>query len=128
MIELPAFVTLPNSRDFLSRNNFFVKNGDTAILRFHPKWVHVEPFGLAMLAAWGRWCQRHDIHVEVENLGRTADYVWRMHLFDHLGISYTPNRTEREEAGRFLPITQVKSGAEIRGVIGDISEIGRASC
>jgi anti-sigma regulatory factor (Ser/Thr protein kinase) len=123
MIEIPASVSLQNSHWFLSRSEFFVKNGETIILRFHPSWVHIEPFALAMLAAWGRWCQRNGIRIEVENLGRTTDYVWRMHLFDHLGISYTPNRTEREEAGRFLPITQVRNGTEIRGVIGDISAL-----
>jgi len=123
MIEIPASVSLQNSHWFLSRSDFFAPTGKTAVLRLHPKWVHIEPFGLAMLAAWGRWCYRNGINIEVENLGRTADYVWRMHLFDYLGVNYTPNRTEREESGRFLPIIQVKNGTDIRGVIGSISAL-----
>ena len=59
----------------------------------------------------------------VENLGPTADYAWRMHLFEHLGVEYVPARTEREEAGRFLPITQVRNGADIRSVIAAISAL-----
>src|SRR5215210_5100996 len=117
-IEIPAFVTLQNASWFLRTNSFFDVRDNTAVLRFHPRWAHLEPFGLVMLAAWGRWCQREGVELRVENLGRTADYAWRMHLFDHLGIDYAPDRREWEEAGRFLPVTQVRTGEDIRKVIG----------
>src|SRR5690606_3961789 len=47
----------------------------------------------------------------------------RMHLFEFLGVEYAPNRREREEAGRFMPIKQVRTGDDIRGVIADISAL-----
>jgi signal transduction histidine kinase len=46
-----------------------------------------------------------------------------MHVFDHLNVDYAPDRREREEAGRFVPVTQVQTVADLRGVLGDISAL-----
>jgi len=125
MLELtvPNSVSFHTANAFFSQNPFFEEAGGLARVTLHPRWMHIEPFGMAMLAAWGAWCRRHGVRVEVENLGPKADYAWRMHLFQFLGVEYQPQRVEREEAGRFLPVTQVRNGADIRAVIGDISAL-----
>jgi hypothetical protein len=46
-----------------------------------------------------------------------------MRLFQHLGIMYDPGITEHEEAGRFLPVSQVISRDQVAGVIEDISAL-----
>lgn len=122
IITIPSFVTLQNAGYFLRQNAFFATDA-MATVRLDPRWAHIEPFGLAMLAAWGRWCRRNGVPIAIENLGPTADYAWRMHLFEHLGVDYAPARVEREEAGRFLPITQVRNGHDIRSVIAAISAL-----
>lgn len=123
IIQIPNSASFHTARAFLSLNDYFSVSGARAVLRLDPRWMHIEPYALAMLAAWGHWCRRHGINIEVENLGPKADYAWRMHLFEHLGVDYAPGRVEREEAGRFLPVTQVRRGAEIKNVIADISAL-----
>src|SRR5262249_11471985 len=44
-------------------------------------------------------------------------------LFQHLGVDYEPGIVEHEEAGRFLPVTQVRNHAQLSAVIGDISAL-----
>jgi hypothetical protein len=46
-----------------------------------------------------------------------------MRLFDHLGVEYPGDIVAHEEAGRFLPITQVTDRTGLSGVIGDISAL-----
>jgi anti-sigma regulatory factor (Ser/Thr protein kinase) len=46
-----------------------------------------------------------------------------MRLFQHLGVDYDPGLTEHEEAGRFLPVSQVITRGQVSGVIGDISAL-----
>lgn len=120
---VPNSASIHNARNFLSNLTAFEEDGETGVLEFHPRWAYVEPIALAMAAAWGAWCRRSGKTVVVENLARHADYAARMRLFQHLGIDYDPGMREREEAGRFLPLTQVRSQADAPGVIGDISAL-----
>lgn len=83
----------------------------------------MEPIALCMAAAWGAWCRRQGKRVVAENLQQQAVYAARMRLFDHLGIAYTPGIVEHEEAGRFLPISQVVRHNQVASVIGDISAL-----
>ena len=46
-----------------------------------------------------------------------------MKLFEHLGVPYEREIVEHEQAGRFLPITQVKNHQQLTSVIGDVSAI-----
>jgi anti-sigma regulatory factor (Ser/Thr protein kinase) len=48
----------------------------------------------------------------------------RMRLFEHLGATFDERPvTEHEEAGRFLPVTQVTRRDQVPGVIGSISAL-----
>jgi anti-sigma regulatory factor (Ser/Thr protein kinase) len=66
---------------------------------------------------------RQEKNIEVENLGKQADYASRMRLFQHLTVDYSPRVKEHEEAGRFLPLTQVSDRAQLTQVIGNISAL-----
>jgi hypothetical protein len=120
---IPNSASLHTARSFISRNSPFRRTGSEAVLELHPKWIHVEPVALTMVAAWGAWCRREGYSVRVENLGAQAAYLARMKLLDHLGVTYDPGIEEHEEAGRFLPIRRVLSAGDVRSVIGDISAL-----
>lgn len=48
----------------------------------------------------------------------------RMKLFEHLGVDYAARPvTEREESGRFLPVTRVSKKEDVPAVIGNISAL-----
>lgn len=76
-----------------------------------------------MAAAWGAWSRRQGWEIRAENLGRQAAYAARMKLFQCLGIEYGAGLTEREAAGRFLPLTQVVQSSQVSSVVGSISAL-----
>lgn len=76
-----------------------------------------------MCAAWGAWARRSGYRVKVVNLGPKTNYAARMRLFEHLGVGYDHGFEEREEAGRFVPITNIRTSADVKAVIGDISAL-----
>ena len=47
----------------------------------------------------------------------SAPYLVRMKLFDHLGIPPPCKIEEHEEAGRFVPLTQIRTSADLRQII-----------
>lgn len=123
---MPRFIVPTNANihaahSLLASNRPFDPVGKEAVLELHPKWIHVEPLALSMIAAWGAWCRRQGYPIRVENLGKNVAYAARMRLFQHLEIEFDPGLIEREEAGRFLPLTQVRSRTDVTGVIANIS-------
>lgn len=123
---MPRFIVPTNANihaahSLLATNHPFDQRDDEAVLSLHPKWVHVEPLALSMIAAWGAWCRRQGYTVRVENLGKNAAYAARMRLFQHLKVEFDPGLSEREEAGRFLPLTQVRNRTDVTAVIANIS-------
>lgn len=123
---MPRFIVPTNANIHAAHHLFtinrpFEDDGDEALLVLHPRWVHVEPLALSMIAAWGAWCRRRGYSIRVDNLGKHAAYAARMRLFQHLGIDFDPRLIEREEAGRFLPLTQVHNRADVTAVIANIS-------
>ncbi len=123
ILAVPTNASIHAARSFLEGNNLFGRTTGTATLRLNRAWMHLEPFALAVMAAWGAWCRRHGMAVRVQNLTHLADYAWRMRLFEHLGVEYNPQRQEYEEAGRFLPLRNVRTGEDARAVIADISAL-----
>lgn len=122
---MPNSATIHTARAFLEGSRAFSDGrARRAVLELHPRWLHVDPMALVMLAAWGAWCRRNGYGIKVENQGPHAAYLARMRLFEHLGIEFDERRiTEHEEAGRFLPVTQVAHRDRIAGVIGNISAL-----
>lgn len=122
--KVPTNANLHAIHSFVEQNDrVFADKTKSATLQLHPKWVHVEPIALSMIAAWGAWCARRGYQLKATHLGKHADYAARMKLFQHLGIPYNPQVHEREEAGRFLPITQVRNRVEVTNVIANISAL-----
>lgn len=120
--RIPTNATIHAAHNFMDANRFF-QDGDDAVLEFNPRWVHTEPIALAMAASWGGWCRRRGIPLRVENLGPTADYAARMRLFEHLQIDYNPGRREHEEAGRFVPLSNIRTPRDISALIADLSAL-----
>lgn len=118
---VPTNASIHAARALFGRSEFFSRERDEAVLRFHPKWSHVEPLALAMIAAWGAWCRSEGYPLRVENLGKHAAYAARMKLFQHLQIDFDPGLVEHEEAGRFLPLTQVRDQAGASAVLANVS-------
>ena len=122
--NFPNSASVHTARSFFDSNFFFSRRGKSAKLRFHPQWSHMEPLALSMAAARGAWCGRNGYKVLVEGLGgRASRYAYRMRLFDHLGVDFSPSIQEHEEAGRFVPVTRVKDSGSLRSVMGDISAL-----
>jgi hypothetical protein len=121
--KIPTHAHIQAAYSFLSKNNPFVKGRGKTVLELHPRWLQLDPFSLAVIGAWGNWCQQHGQNIEVKNIGKHANYAARMRLFEYLGIEYSPPISEHEEAGRFMPLTQVKDQQQLTSVIANISAL-----
>ena len=121
---IPTGISLHTVHNFFEKNkSLFDLDDNKAILSFNSDWMHLEPIALSMIASWGAWCKRNGLTIAFENLGPRADYAARMKLFDMLQISYEGKMTEHEEAGRFMPLRNVKTGIDVRSVIADVSAL-----
>jgi anti-sigma regulatory factor (Ser/Thr protein kinase) len=81
----------------------------------HPEWVAVHPVVLAMTACLAAKVRQSGGRV----IGQatqvpTLNYLIRMKLFDFLGIDPQKAITEHEEAGRFIPLTQIRTSEDLR--------------
>jgi len=122
-IIIPNDASIHTARNFLNTNAPFAVNGNEAIIEFHSRWAHLDPFALASIASWGGWCKRNNFPIKANNIGKHANYAARMRLFQNLGIEYDPGLQEHEEAGRFLPITQIQNHTQLTSAIADISAL-----
>ncbi|MFN7927616.1 MAG: ATP-binding protein [Blastocatellia bacterium] len=122
-LKVPTPATIHAAHNFLVKNAPFVTKRGKAVLELHSGWLQLDPLSLSMMAAWGGWCKRHGLPITVENIGRQANYAARMKLFQHLGVAHGPEVSEHEEAGRFMPLTQVQDQKQLTSVIADISAL-----
>ncbi len=123
-IDIPNQASLHALGNFLRRNEFFPENPDEFVLHFHPRFVYLQPFALAMLAAWGNyWTSRH-VAIRCADFNfQGIDYAWRMGLFGQLGIDYRPQREEHEEAGRFIPLRKIQRGEDLKAFLADVAPL-----
>lgn len=120
---VPTNASVHASKSFLSKSHYFDLTSAKADLIFHPQWMYFEPFALSMIAAWAGWCRENSLEIEIHNLTKKVDYAWRMGLLGYLPVEYHPSRIEHEEAGRFMPIKNVRNSSDARAVIADISAL-----
>lgn len=119
-------VFLPNSAH-LGNIEGFLRHFDPADpsrleVAFHDRWVSVHPMVLAMVACVGATARADGIPVTVDvpNI-RSLPYLVRMKLFEHLGAEKQVGKViEHEASGRFIPITQVTSNAQLQQFIVDM--------
>src|SRR5271157_3482975 len=123
-LEIPNNASIHTLKSFLAMNAPFSDTLTPAVLQLHPNWAHMDPMALAMSAAWGGWCHRNGLAIQVENMvGQHINYAARMRLFQHLKVPCDVSLKEHEEAGRFVPLTQVRTHAELATAIANVSAL-----
>ena len=110
---------LPNSANLQNITAIFrhMDLSQPEMLEFsmHPSWVAVHPVVLSMTACLATRIRDSGGHVIGEATQvPTINYLMRMRLFDYLGIDPHKEIQEHEEAGRFIPLTQIGSSEELR--------------
>lgn len=110
---------------FLRANSFFpAEQPSDFCLNFHPRFGFLQPFALAMLAAWGDYWTLKGVPIRCGNLQASGvAYAWRMGLFHCLGVDYSPGRSHHEEAGRFLPIRRITTTHDVSNFIADVAPL-----
>lgn len=119
VLYLPGFAVVRSARGFLARMDWPLKRGAHARVSFYPGWCHMQPWMLCALAAWGLAAQRHDMTISTTNEA-SAKYAWRFGLHNFLVLEEVPHVEEHEEAGRFIPLRQVKGTNDLQELIANI--------
>jgi anti-sigma regulatory factor (Ser/Thr protein kinase) len=118
-IHLPNSAHLQNIEGFIRRYD----PADPSILQVsgNDKYIHVHPFSLALAACIGASATDNNIPItgEIPNVS-SAPYLVRMKLFDHLRTAPPRVIQSHEGAGRFVPLTQIKTSEDLRGAISDL--------
>jgi anti-sigma regulatory factor (Ser/Thr protein kinase) len=113
-------IHLPNSA-FLGNIDPFIQSADLSDSNYleitaNEKWISVHPVVLSMIAALGLRLKRNNIHC-AKFEAKSRHYFARMGLFSLLNIASDFTYTEHEPAGRFIPLTQIKTSAELTKAI-----------
>ena len=117
-------IFFPNSARLQNFDTFLKKyspNGNNCFeVSSNDRYIYVHPAALAMAACAGVICKNKMLQAK----GQVADvasvpYLVRMKLFDFLGINPPSEIIAHEEAGRFIPITQIRSSAELVKFLSD---------
>lgn len=109
-------VHLPNSA-FLGNIDPYLRDFDNSKpleleITANKKWISIHPVVLSMLAALGLTVKSSQVHCEKLE-AKSKHYLERMRLFHFLGIRSGIEMNEHEAAGRFIPLTQIKSSDEL---------------
>lgn len=109
-------VHLPNSA-FLGNIDHFIRNLDLTSspgslkITANEKWISVHPVVLSLVAALGLKVGKGNISCE-ELTAASKNYIVRMGLLKVLGVASDISMIEHEPAGRFIPITQIRTLSE----------------
>ncbi|MBI4679574.1 MAG: ATP-binding protein [Elusimicrobia bacterium] len=76
------------------------------------KWIAIHPIVLSMVAALGSKVAPENIHCQPLE-AKSRHYLVRMGLFRTLGIPSDISIVEHEPAGRFIPVTRVRTSDEL---------------
>jgi anti-sigma regulatory factor (Ser/Thr protein kinase) len=115
-------IFIPNSA-FLGNINHFLAGFDPSEPRrleitANPKWISVHPVVLCMIAAMGHPVKPENIACTIE--AASGHYLKRMGLFEFLGIDSGMKIEEHEPAGRFIPLTQIKTSDDLTHFLRDM--------
>lgn len=115
-------IHLPNSA-FLGNIDAFIRQIDVTnpqklLISGNKKWISIHPMVLSMVAALGV-AIKSDVSCEPMTAA-SAPYLVRMKLFDILGIDCGIIINEHEPAGRFIPVTQVRTSEELSNFLNDM--------
>lgn len=113
-IHIPNSAFLGNIDPFL--RGFDPSSPETLEITANDKWISVHPVALSMIAALGLTVRPESV-VCRKLEAKSRHYLVRMGLFRTLGIDSEINVVEHEPAGRFIPITRVKTSDELSSFI-----------
>lgn len=125
-IHIPNSAFIGNIETFL--RGFNADDPDSLAVTFHQKWVSVHPCVLAMTASLGLFCRDRGGQptADIPEI-RSLPYLIRMKLFEFLGIDPQAAIVEHEAAGRFIPLTQIKTSTDLNKFITDMVPLLHAS-
>jgi anti-sigma regulatory factor (Ser/Thr protein kinase) len=118
-LHLPNSAHLQNIEGFIRQ---YAPNGQAGLsVSSDKRYIHVHPAALAMAACAGMTCQQGGI----STAGSIAPvsslpYLLRMKLFDFIGLEPPRTINEHEEAGRFIPLTQIRTSADLKRVLTEL--------
>jgi anti-sigma regulatory factor (Ser/Thr protein kinase) len=103
-------------RDYLRNFESFLRVFDTGNpekleIKTHEKWMNIHPVILTMIAALGKKIGPDKISVN-DITAASGHYLDRMGLFKILGKESPYSIVEHESAGRFIPLTQIRTQDE----------------
>lgn len=112
------------NNDYLRNIDSFLRNLDTSepntlAITTNDKWISVHPAILTLVAALGITIGPESITFD-EITARSGHYLDRMQLFKILGKKSPFKIASHEPAGRFIPLTQIKTQAEQSRFISDM--------
>jgi anti-sigma regulatory factor (Ser/Thr protein kinase) len=113
-------IHLPNSA-FLGNIDPFIRGFDPTLpdrleISANDQWISVHPVVLAMVAALGLTLKPENIRCDRFEAA-SGHYFIRMGLFKFLRIAPGSTIQEHEPAGRFIPLTQVRTSKELTSFI-----------
>src|SRR3989344_3229420 len=109
-LHMPNSAFLGNIDPFL--RGFDSSNHKKLDITANKKWISIHPVVLSMIASMGLKVGSADIHIEKLE-AKSKHYLERMGLFKMLGLKSDIQITEHEPAGRFIPLTQIKTSEEL---------------
>ncbi len=109
-------IHIPNSA-FLGNIDPFLRQFDSSSpgyleITANDKWISVHPIVLSMIAALGLTIKPNKIRCEKFE-AKSKHYLARMGLFKILNLSSDMSFVEHEPAGRFIPVTQIRTSGEL---------------
>ena len=116
-------IHIPNSA-FLGNIDPFLRGYDpsfpeTLEITANEKWISVHPLVLSMIAARGLTVSPSNIICEKLE-AKSRHYLVRMGLFKMLQIASDIDVTEHEEAGRFIPLSIIRTSDDLTRFITDM--------
>lgn len=116
-IHLPNSAFLGNIDPFLRQ--FDASSPDLLEITSHEKWISVHPVVLSMIAALGLTVKPENIRCETF-AAKSKHYLIRMGLLKMLRIPSDMSLIEHESAGRFIPLTQIRTSDELTTFISEM--------
>lgn len=117
-VHIPNSAFLGNINAFLS--SIDLSNEDRLEITVNKEWVSIHPIVLAMIGALGK--RLNPKKISCEDIEATSGhYLKRMGLFNFLKINpKIKNIKEHESAGRWIPLTQIKSSSDLDKFLKDL--------
>jgi len=125
-IHLPNSAHLQNIQGFIRK--YDPTNPDFLQISGNPNYIHVHPFALAMAACAGEAAYERGVTAQggIPDVA-SLPYLVRMGLHKHLHIPLPRRIEEHEEAGRFVPITQINTSQDLTNTITNLIPLLHAS-